>query len=82
MHETEPDKQFADNKAPVDDFDDIKQILMLQVALLMRLYDVNMALLNQVDEKTADDVFEAHHAGRHFNPPTMIPVLERQEDEE
>lgn len=43
------------------------------ISLLMRLYDINMALLNHLDRDTADAIFESHQKGQHFNPEIFIP---------
>jgi len=43
------------------------------VALLMRLYDLNLAILSNLDEARADEIYEAHEKGGHFNPPIFIP---------
>lgn len=46
---------------------------LVQVALLMRLYDLGMAILTSMDEDKANQVYEAHEKGGHFNPPVFIP---------
>lgn len=43
------------------------------VSLLMRLYDLNLAILSHLDEKRADEIYEAHEKGAHFNPTIFIP---------
>jgi hypothetical protein len=43
------------------------------VALLMRLYDVNMALLSHFDKPTADKIYDTHNEGGSFNPQIFIP---------
>lgn len=43
------------------------------IALLMRLYDVNMALLSHFDAALADEIFDSHAAGGSFNPALFIP---------
>lgn len=52
---------------------------LVQVALLMRLYDLGMAILTELNESRADEVFEAHERGEHFNPPIFIPTPESTE---
>ena len=52
---------------------------LVQVALLMRLYDLGMAILTSMDEDKANQVFEAHEKGEHFNPPIFIPTPESTE---
>lgn len=46
---------------------------LVTVALLMRLYDVGMAILSHLDKPTADQIFDAHENGGTFNPPIFIP---------
>lgn len=53
---------------------------LVMVALLMRLYDINMALLSHVNKQTADSIYEAHEKGGHFNPPIFIPTASETED--
>lgn len=43
------------------------------VSLLMRLYDVQMAILTSMDEDKANQVYESHEKGEHFNPPIFVP---------
>lgn len=49
---------------------------LVQVALLMRLYDLGMAILTSLDEDKANQVYEAHEKGEHFNPPVFIPDVD------
>lgn len=44
------------------------------VALLMRNYDISMALLSHFDKETADRIYDAHENGGTFNPPIFIPT--------
>lgn len=53
---------------------------LVQVALLMRLYDLGMAILTSLDEDKANQVFEAHEKGEHFNPPIFIPTPESMDE--
>lgn len=46
------------------------------VSLLMRLYDINMAMLSKVDPVMADKVWDAHNEGKHFNPEIYVPLSE------
>lgn len=46
------------------------------ISLLMRLYDIQMAHLSAVDENRANQIYEAHEKGDHFNPEIFIPSLE------
>lgn len=46
---------------------------LVTIALLMRLYDLNLALLNHFDSDLADNIYETHEKGGHKNPPIYIP---------
>jgi predicted membrane-bound mannosyltransferase len=55
---------------------------LVTIALLMRLYDLNLALLNHFDSDLADEIYELHEKGGHKNPQLFIPApVEREEDE-
>lgn len=53
---------------------------LVQVALLMRLYDLGMAILTSMDDDKANQVYEAHEKGGHFNPPIFIPDASANEN--
>lgn len=46
---------------------------LIIISLLMRLYDLNMALLNESNRAVADRVYSAHMNGETFNPKMYIP---------
>jgi hypothetical protein len=46
---------------------------------LMRLYDVQMALLNEINPTVADFIFEKHEKGEDYNPTIYIPTMVRRE---
>lgn len=48
------------------------------LTLLTRIYDVQMALLNDADPDTADKVYDAHAKGDTFNPPIYILDMEEE----
>lgn len=50
---------------------------LVTVALLMRLYDINLALLNHFDPARANEIYDAHEQGGSFNPPVFIPQLDK-----
>lgn len=52
------------------------------VSLLMRLYDIQMALLSNVDKPLADSIYDTHNNGGHFNPEIFIPGPVEEEDDE
>lgn len=49
------------------------------ISLLMRIYDVQMALLSNVDKATADKLYDAHERGEDFNPTIYIPEIGEDE---
>lgn len=59
----------------------MEQIALAQLTLLMRIYDVQMALLNEANEERADEIYDWHEAGHTFNPPIyLVDVAEGPED--
>lgn len=78
MRETTRDNQFpSDPKEPgLEATAAPSETELVIVALLMRLYDLNLAILSTMDEKRADEIYEAHEKGGHFNPPVFIPSSE------
>ena len=54
---------------------------LVQIALMMRLYDLGMAILTAVDENKANMVYEAHEKGENFNPPLFIPDISGADSE-
>jgi len=73
MHESEPLKGLTDDiPAPVDNPD----YQLAIIALLMRLYDINLAVLNEMNPQRADGIYEAHSQGNHFNPQLYIPDIQ------
>lgn len=77
MHEVEPDKQFdrTEELAPVL-VSGPSETELVMIALLMRIYDVNSAILAALDEGKANQVYEAHERGENFNPPVFIPDVQ------
>lgn len=55
---------------------------LVTVALLMRLYDINLALLAYFNDARANEIYEAHEKGGSFNPPVFIPSMEETDDAE
>lgn len=51
------------------------------IAMLMRIYDVQMALLTKVDPENADRIYDAHEAGETFNPTIYIPEVNDVQEE-
>lgn len=43
------------------------------ISLLMRLYDIQMALLSEMNKDLADSIYDTHALGGHFNPQIFIP---------
>lgn len=61
---------------------DLLDVLMIQTALLMRLYDVNMRVLESISHEQASQLWDLHDKGGHENPQTMVPSFERENDED
>lgn len=51
---------------------------LVQIMLMMRLYDLGMAILNKMDPATADSIFEAHKEGKDFNPDLYVPEMKQR----
>lgn len=51
------------------------------IGLLMRIYDVNMAILSNINKPEADALYEAHERGEILNPDLFIPSFESTETE-
>lgn len=51
---------------------------LVTVALLMRLYDINMEILRHFDAQRADEVYELHEQGGTANPPIFVPEVARE----
>lgn len=54
---------------------------LVQVMLLMRLYDVGMGILAHIDPTTADRIFDAHKEGKDFNPDLYVPEMKQRDVE-
>lgn len=52
----------------LDSLEGLKEIQLAQLTLLMRIYDMQMGVLTNIDESLADEIFEAHENGRTANP--------------
>jgi hypothetical protein len=59
-----------------DDEATMEEIALAQLTLLMRNYDLMMALLNHFDKDTADAIYEAHENGQTFNPAIWMAQVE------
>lgn len=46
---------------------------LVTISLLMRIYDVQSALLHHFAPDKADEIYDAHSEGGHFNPAVFIP---------
>lgn len=57
-----------------------EQIALAQLTLLMRIYDVQMALLTEINEDAANLVYSHHENGHSYNPPIyLVDVAETPE---
>lgn len=76
MHESTPDNKWIGEGEQNEDVatgNDPNEILKAQLVMLMRLYDIQMAILTKTDPKQADNIFDAHDRGELFNPQLFIP---------
>lgn len=76
MEEVKPDTQFGDagQAPPVQTLvASPSETELASIALLMRIYDIQLAILHAMNPTQADAVFEAHERGENFNPPLYIP---------
>lgn len=49
------------------------------ITMLMRLYDIQMAMLNEMNPDVADRIYDAHDKGEFFNPEIFIPEIKDKE---
>ena len=82
MHESEPIKGLKEPVFLPEIVSEPSEESRIIIALLMRLYDVQMALLTKVDPETADKLYDDHEAGKDFNPTIYIPELKDDVQEE
>lgn len=77
MKETTRDSKWVDDELPPAELDSTgpREVELVIVSLLMRLYDLNLALLAETSQKRADEVYNAHTKGEHFNPPIFVPEV-------
>ena len=81
MKEVEPDKQFPGEEVPSEEFAPVlssgpSEIELATIALLMRIYDTQSAILHALDPEKANEVWDAHARGDHFNPEIFIPKFD------
>lgn len=53
---------------------------LVTIGLLMRLYDLQLAILHCLDSDKADEVYDHHEAGGHYNPTIFIPQPKASDD--
>lgn len=76
MEEVEVDNKWGYEEIALEELvTEPDETQLLIVALLMRLYDVNMALLREVNEERALEIYTEHNAGGNFNPTMYVPDL-------
>lgn len=46
----------------------LMEVQMAQLVVLQRIYDVQSAILAEMNEDRADEIFDAHEQGRLFGP--------------
>lgn len=73
MHESERDSKWQDeregNVTGKVTLNDVFELQMAQLIVLQRIYDVQLALLSDVDPDRADELYEGHENGRIYGPP-------------
>lgn len=57
-----------------------KERELVIIALLMRLYDVNLGLLKETNPTLAEEIYEEHAAGGNFNPAIFVPDFAQAAD--
>jgi hypothetical protein len=45
----------------------------------MRNYDLLLALVSAANPERADEIYNAHERGEHFNPEIFVPTWEQNE---
>lgn len=84
MHETEVDNKWRDEGTQSVEENGRREVEQTydeamfetqkaQLVMLMRLYDIQMALLTLQDAEQADKIYDAHDQGKLFNPQLFIP---------
>lgn len=63
------------------EFKRLREYQLIQITLLMRLYDVEMARLSLADEELANTVWDAHDRGELMHPHLFVPDLGSAEPE-
>lgn len=81
MRESIEDQKFPDSSKRVLEVAAKKtsgpsEAELVIISLLMRIYDVNLALLSHFNSEVADEIHDGHAEGKSFNPPMFIPALE------
>lgn len=66
-----PEKETTDPEISVDEYE--REVQKAQLVMLMRIYDVQMALLTKMDPENANKIFDSHDTGELFNPQLFIP---------
>lgn len=74
MHESEVESGLEPQKDSQPN-----EIQSAILVTLMRIYDVQMALLTHFDTATADAIYAKHEQGEDYNPTIFIPTMVRRE---
>ena len=92
MHESTPDSKWhnegttgpeisgSEKAAPEVSYDNEAQLI--EISLLMRLYDIGMAILSRTDSQLANEIFDAHARGEVYNPPIAVPDFSKAPEKE
>lgn len=82
MREVPKDDQFGDLARAVAEKQskpEPTEAELVIIALLMRIYDLNLALLSHFDAGRADEIYDRHNEGGHFNPLMFLPALKEDD---
>lgn len=79
MREVTRDDKW-DESTPLEMHTSPSETELVTVSLLMRLYDLNLAILAGLNEVRADEIYEAHERGEHFNPPIFVPDVAKSSE--
>lgn len=56
-----------------------RDLLSALITLEMRNYDLLLALVSAANPERADEIYNAHERGEHFNPEIFVPTWEQNE---
>lgn len=81
MREVPRDKQFEDAGILPELVSAPSTNELVMITLMMRLYDIQLALLSHINKTQADELYDLHNEGGHLNPLIFIPEVEDVNDQ-